>query len=196
MSLELAILGFLSEHPRTGYDLKTRCFEGPLRAFWTADQAQIYRTLQRLKNTGLVHARRRRQSSRPDQLVYEITPAGLDSLHSQLATPTPLPPLRDSYLVQLHFAAHLDDDALLHVMSQRRAEHQRRLDGLRSHTSSLAASTSSSARTAVMQRTSVDGAISQQRAAIDWLDECIDGVAAGRLPDAGVTTGKRHLFGI
>ena len=45
MSLGHAILGFLSRRPMTGYELKTRCFDQVASHFWTADQAQIYRTL-------------------------------------------------------------------------------------------------------------------------------------------------------
>ena len=47
MSLEFAILGFLSYHPSTGYDLK-KMFDVSIRHFWPADQSQIYRTLARL----------------------------------------------------------------------------------------------------------------------------------------------------
>jgi hypothetical protein len=34
-----------------------------------------------------------------------------------------------------------------------------------------------------------------QRAAIDWLDECIDAVQEGTLPGSARGTGQRHLFG-
>ena len=47
MSLGHAILGFLNREPMTGYDLKTRCFDDDAAHFWTADQAQVYRTLDR-----------------------------------------------------------------------------------------------------------------------------------------------------
>ena len=45
VSLELVILGLLDERPLTGYDLKTRGLSGAVGTLWTADQAQIYRTL-------------------------------------------------------------------------------------------------------------------------------------------------------
>ncbi len=54
MSLMHAILGFLSYKPRTGYDLKTACFDESVAHFWPADQAQIYRTLDKLTEQGLV----------------------------------------------------------------------------------------------------------------------------------------------
>ncbi len=48
MSLPHAILGFLREQPLTGYALKTQRFDVSVANFWPADQAQIYRTLDRL----------------------------------------------------------------------------------------------------------------------------------------------------
>ncbi len=82
MSLEHAILGFLNTRARSGYDLKTRCFDVEAKAFWSADQAQIYRTLERLKTARLVNATVRRQSGKPDRKLYEITPAGTRRLRA------------------------------------------------------------------------------------------------------------------
>ena len=82
MSLDAAILGFLGERPRSGYDLKTRCFDGVARDFWTADQAQIYRTLERLQAAKLVRSSRKRQTGKPDRKVYSVTAAGSASLES------------------------------------------------------------------------------------------------------------------
>lgn len=195
MSLELAILGFLSEKPRSGYDLKTRCFEGPVRAFWTADQAQIYRTLDRLKDAKFVSATRRRQAGRPDRRIFEITQAGREALDAMLASPVALQPLRDPFLVHLYFATFLDDETLLSLLSARREEHQERLDDLRHRAAELAASDGLPAREAVLRQTAFDGAITQQRALIDWLDECIDAAAAGALPGSERGIGQRHLFG-
>lgn len=195
MSLDLAILGFLAEKPRSGYDLKTRCFEGPLRSFWTADQAQIYRTLERLRTARLVSVTRRRQATRPDRRIFEITHAGREALAEQLGTPTPLPPLRDPFLIQLYFAAALDDEALLAVLESRREEHQKRLEALRARAAELASGKDLDNRDAVLKQTAFDGAIAQQRALIDWLDDCVEAVRDGALPGSEQGIGQRHLFG-
>jgi len=196
VSLELAILGFLAERPRSGYDLKTRCFAGPIASFWTADQAQIYRTLERLRTAKFVSATRRRQASRPDRRIFEITHAGREHLAEHLAAPQQLPPLRDPFLVQLFFAARLGDDDLLGVLQARRDEHQQKLEGLRTHSGELSRQQDLTPREAVLKQTSLDGAMAQQRATIDWLDECIEAVREGALPGSGQGTGQRHLFGI
>lgn len=195
MSIELAILGFLSEKPRSGYDLKTRCFEGRLRSFWTADQAQIYRTLERLKDAKFVSATRRRQAGRPDRRVFEITQSGREAYASLLGAPSPLPPLRDPFLVQLYFSAHLTDDELLVLLRGRREEHQERLDELRARSRELAGMSDLTPRDSVLKQTAFDGAVSQQRALVDWLDECIEAVEEGALPGSDRGIGQRHLFG-
>lgn len=182
MSLELAILGFLSEHPRSGYDLKTRCFDDAVRPFWTADQAQIYRTLERLRDTGLVAFTRRRQSGKPDRKVYEITHAGLDRLADTLPRSTPLPAPRDAFLLQLFFSATLSDAEILRLLGERRDMHQERLDRLRERSVELSRDRSLSDREYAMRNAALDGAIASDRAAIDWLDDIHESVNDGLLP--------------
>jgi PadR family transcriptional regulator, regulatory protein AphA len=196
VSLETAILGVLNNSPRSGYDLKRRCFAGSLGALWPADQAQIYRTLERLKSLGLVSSRRKRQSTRPDRYEYALTPSGREALGDRLVDSLPLPSSRDGFLVQLYFASDVDDASLLRLMRERRHKHQERLDVLRTHSAAIASDTlRSAARENVLKQTALDGAIAEQRALIDWLDECIDAVQAGALPGSEIGVGQRSLFG-
>jgi DNA-binding PadR family transcriptional regulator len=196
VSLDHAILGFLSERPRSGYDLKTRCFDSEVSAFWTADQAQVYRTLERLARAKFVSVARRRQSGKPDRKLYEITYAGREELSAWLSTAAGLPPLRDPYFLQLYFGASLDDDALLGVMSERRDAHQSRLEALRADSARLSADHTLSQRAMTLRQTAYDGAIARERAAIDWLDDCIEAVTQGALPGSKAGgIGQRHLFG-
>lgn len=196
VSLDHAILGFLSEHPRSGYDLKNRCFDEGLASLWPADQAQVYRTLDRLLRGGLVSVKRRRHAGRPDRKIYEITYAGGEALATWLTRPTALPPYRDPFLVQLHFGSALEDDRLLEVMCARRSEHQARLDELRLHAAHIAEDHRLPARTMILRQTALDGAIARERSAIDWLDDCIEATRQGALPGSKAdTTGQRHLFG-
>jgi DNA-binding PadR family transcriptional regulator len=195
LSLDLAILGFLGERAQSGYDLKTKSFEGPLRAFWSADQAQIYRTLERLRRDGLVTFRRRRQSSRPDRRVFELTVNGREALDEKAGDTTAHAPLRDGFLVQLYFSAGLSDDALLALMVERRAGCQSQLDAIRARAAELATDASVAPRAAVLKQTALDGAAAQLRSTIDWLDDCIQAVEEGALPGSESGTGQRHLFG-
>jgi PadR family transcriptional regulator, regulatory protein AphA len=182
MSLDAAILGFLGEQPRSGYDLKTRCFDDAAKDFWTADQAQIYRTLDRLQAAKLVSLARKRQSGKPDRKVYSLTELGRQSLAAWLGSTLPLAPPRDALLLQLYFGAGASDSELAEHLSTRRQLHQSRLDGLRRHAEIAAQQTRVSARQASLRDAAYTGAIAVERAAIDWLDDCIEGLGAGTLP--------------
>ncbi len=181
MSLDHAILGFLAERERSGYDLKTRCFDDDARWMWTADQAQIYRTLDRLQSTGWVRSRRRRQAGRPDRRLFSITDAGLAELHRWLSTPEPLPSPRETFLLHLYFGAATSDPEMLELLRARRDAHQQRLETLRAQAVQHARDRDMG-RQGPLRSMALDGAIVEQRAAVDWLDDCIDLVQAGSLP--------------
>jgi len=182
MSLEAAIMGFLAEEPRSGYDLKTRCFQNQAGAFWTADQAQIYRTLERLKSSRMVACTRRRQSGKPDRKIYRLTSAGEAALAAWLASPSPITPPRDSFLLQVFFSADLADDRIVENLSARRQAHQSRLDELRSEVVAQAEQALAPERTRILRAAAFDGAIARERASIDWLDDTIEAIASGHLP--------------
>ena len=89
MSLDHAILGFLNYHPYSGYDLK-KIFDTSVQHFWSADQSQIYRTLNRLTKQGFAEMEKIPQDDRPDRKVYHITEAGRSELLQWLSGPPPM----------------------------------------------------------------------------------------------------------
>ena len=118
MSLAHVILGLLQQQERTGYDLKTECFNQCIAHLWPADQAQIYRTLDKLEAQGWIVCTVQIQHDRPNRKVYQITDAGVAELTQWLQTHQPLPILREPLLAQLHFAAQLPNDAIIHLLEQ------------------------------------------------------------------------------
>lgn len=198
LSLEHAILGFLSEHARSGYDLKTRCFDIDAKAFWTADQAQIYRTLERLRTSKLLTSSVRRQTGKPDRKVYEITASGHESFSEWERRAAALPSPRDAFLLQVYFAAELSDDEITGLLRDRRASHQARLEELRLEAVEASRDRSVSARASVLRQAAYAGATAAERAAIDWLDDMLDAISAGLLPGSGMSDadGQRPLFGL
>lgn len=123
MSLAYVILGLLQQQQRTGYDLKTECFDDCIAHLWQADQAQIYRTLDKLETQGWITCTIEIQHDRPNRKVYRITETGEAALLQWLQTHHPLPIMREPLLVQLHFAAQLSDDAMsddaiIHLLEQ------------------------------------------------------------------------------
>lgn len=104
MSLKYAILGFLSLEPMSGYTLKTKYFDGSVAHFWPADQAQIYRTLQKLERDGEATSDEVAGDSRPAQRVYTISDTGLTALKDWLSVQHPPSAQRSSFLVQVYFS--------------------------------------------------------------------------------------------
>ena len=117
MSLEYAILGFLQYRPLSGYDLK-KVFDNSVRHFWPADQSQIYRTLARLAEKGLVEQQVFRNVDHPDRKEYRITPSGREALRVWLLSPLPSQDVRIAALVQVFFAGQLTDEQVLALLER------------------------------------------------------------------------------
>lgn len=191
MSLDHAILGFLAEGDLTGYEIKTRCVDRDASHFWTADQAQVYRTLERLESRRLVSSKEQLQSGRPNRRVYSLTRAGREHLDAWLAVPHDLPPYRDPFLIQVYFGSELSDEALADVLERARAQRQSRLSLLRERATSHAHAVGATVdRPALLHRMTLDAAMANERAAIDWLDDSLETLRS-LSTDAGP---QRRLF--
>ncbi|MBD3884922.1 PadR family transcriptional regulator [Phormidium tenue FACHB-886] len=118
MSLAHVILGLLQQQERSGYDLKTECFDDCIAYLWQADQAQIYRTLDKLEAQGWATCTVEIQHDRPNRKIYRITEAGKSELIQWLQTHHPLSILREPLLAQLHFAAQLPNDEIIRLLEQ------------------------------------------------------------------------------
>lgn len=127
MSLSHAILGILHLHPMSGYDLKTQYFDGSIAHFWHADQAQIYRTLDKLEALHLVHSELVIQENRPNRKVYHLTDAGRDEFRQWQLSVQPLPSVREPFLIQLFMANELPNSEILRLIAEQIAQHQKRL---------------------------------------------------------------------
>jgi DNA-binding PadR family transcriptional regulator len=108
MSLEHMMLGALAK-PQSGYDLK-RWFDEVFAFFWSADQSQIYRTIARLSEQGLVTGKAVASTIGPDKRVYRTTAKGKAELKRWLKDGPVSPSQRTAIYAQLIFLAHLSDE--------------------------------------------------------------------------------------
>ncbi|QSB04772.1 PadR family transcriptional regulator [Natronoglycomyces albus] len=106
MSLRHAILGILSIEPMSGYDLK-KVIDESVGHFWSADQSQIYRTLNALVEDNLATRRTVVQEERPNQHIHRPTDLGLAELEQWLRSPIQMGPSREPFLARLFFADRL-----------------------------------------------------------------------------------------
>ncbi|MBD1895561.1 PadR family transcriptional regulator [Coleofasciculus sp. FACHB-129] len=175
MSLAHAILGLLQQEERTGYDLKTSCFDRCIAHLWPADQAQIYRTLDKLVGQGWITCTVEVQSDRPNRKVYSVTEAGQAELIRWLQCPQPLPTVRDPLLVQLHFAAQLPDEAILQLLEEQLTARRQKLAECE-NIDLPTLSDRSASREQILQRLGLELAIRREQTYIDWLKTAIEAI--------------------
>jgi PadR family transcriptional regulator, regulatory protein AphA len=124
-----AILGLLALRPFSAYELAQQIHRG-LRYMQPASERNLYAEPKRLAAAGLVRMRRE-QVGRRSRTIYEITPAGRDTLRRQLATPPAPPQLEFEALQRLIFADQGSKEDLLAALDTTSQQVQRLLeDGL------------------------------------------------------------------
>ncbi len=104
--VEYAVLGFLAQGSRHGYELKKE-IEAKFRPIWHIATSRLYLALARLENQGLIHGKPQSTGGRARR-VYRLTEAGWDRLWEWLRRPVPtLRDLRVEFLAKLYFLQEL-----------------------------------------------------------------------------------------
>jgi PadR family transcriptional regulator AphA len=123
MSIEYAILGLLSWRPMTGYDIK-KMFAGSAAFYWSGNNNQIYTTLVKLHENGLVTREVEIQEDSPSRKIYSITPKGQAELKNWLFSEPEPPELKNTFLIQLAWADQLSPEELDMLLEKYEAEIQ------------------------------------------------------------------------
>jgi DNA-binding PadR family transcriptional regulator len=111
MSIEYAILGILSWHSLTGYDLK-KMFTDSVALYWSGNNNEIYKALVDLHEGNLVTREIQYQEDRPPRKIYSITDRGLAELRKWVLSEPVLPQVKHPFLIQLAWADQLTPDEL------------------------------------------------------------------------------------
>jgi DNA-binding PadR family transcriptional regulator len=172
MALEHAIMISLAERPGTGYELG-RQFSVSLGHFWPASRQQIYRTLARLSDDGLITCRDVPQQGRPDKKVYSLAPAGQDALAAWIAEPTTVTALRDELGVKLRGAEHGALTDVLADVAHHRSAHHDRLALYRGYADSQFPDRTALTGRRLHQYLVLRGGIRIEEAFVDWCDEVL-----------------------
>lgn len=159
----------------TGYDLKTQIFDYTISHFWAADQAQIYRTLDKMAESGWVESQIEFQENRPNRKVYSLTEAGLAELNRWLTTYQAPPPYREPFLIQLFHGQDLSNATLLHMLHEQLKAHQERLATYEAIPLPTVDKLEGN-REFTLQRLTLEMGISVEKAHIDWVKTAIETV--------------------
>jgi PadR family transcriptional regulator, regulatory protein AphA len=111
VSIKYVILGFLSQEPLTGYDLKKKFADSEI-FHWSGNNNQIYKSLVELHQANLVTIEVEYQESKPPRKIYTVTDDGLAALRKWMLSTPELPEFRNTMLMQLRWADQLPPDAL------------------------------------------------------------------------------------
>lgn len=122
MSVRHAILGLLAQRPRHGYELHA-AFEAIVggEKNWDLKPAQVYTTLSRLEEAGLVNVSATGQDGGPEKRIYELTRQGADELQAWLNEAAPLLPQRDEFFLKMMIALASGACDLQHILQTQRA---------------------------------------------------------------------------
>lgn len=114
------ILGCLTVEPMCGYDIK-RFVDACIGHFWNESYGQIYPTLARLEEDGLVEGRSEPGERGRRKRVYRITDAGRDQLEAWLREPAEPATVRYEHSLKLFFGHNTDPEVSLeHIRRLRR----------------------------------------------------------------------------
>ncbi|MFC7404943.1 PadR family transcriptional regulator [Georgenia alba] len=167
MILQRIILGLLAIAPMSGYDLKRR-FDSAVNYFWSADKAQIYRSLAALVGDGLVAVEKVPGRAGPDRQEHRITPEGRRALREWLTSELDRQPERDAFLARVFFAGDLDPDELATLLARQRAETRALLASLEAIREATPAPADRAAR---LRLATLERGLRHVHTELEWLDD-------------------------
>lgn len=181
MSVRNALLGLLEQRPRHGYELHA-AFEAVVGGehIWDVKPAQIYTTLSRLRESGLVVEKKLEQDGGPEKRIYEITAEGRKELDSWFSEPISGGHQRDEFFVKLMISLATEGVDPCKLIYTQRASLYRELHDL---TGQRAAADPASELAHIMM---LDRAVMHLEADLRWLDMIearIDDIRRQPLPE-------------
>ena len=164
---EYVPLGFLVEKPTHGYELYRR-FSDTLSGLWRISESQMYATLKRLEERGILEGLPPTKGAAASRRMLVPTQAGRASFEEWLSTPTACNPraLRLEFLTRIFFARRIAPTRLAALCEGQRAAVERAIE--RTPSGSL-----HSLRDLDVQELARSFREIQLRSALRWLDESV-----------------------
>ncbi len=165
MSVRNAFLGLLAQKSRHGYELRAAFESLAGGANWDVKPAQVYTTLDRLAEAGLVVCSSDLgEGDEPDRRVWALTESGLAALHQWFDSGVPSEHQRDEFYIKLMVALVSGAGDPARILRIQRGLIYQQLHGLTTQRNEL------DARTALAQVLLLDKAIMHLEADLRWLE--------------------------
>jgi DNA-binding PadR family transcriptional regulator len=159
------LLALLAKEPAHGYELKLALEQTFGQAYPSPNIGQIYVTLKRLEQDGLVRSEDVEQTTRPNKRVYELTATGREALRTWVQEPSDGPRVRDEFFIKLILAPMAGLADRMELMNAQRRHYLRIMRNL----IELLSETGPADITA---RLLIEGAVLHLQADLDWLERC------------------------
>jgi DNA-binding PadR family transcriptional regulator len=158
------LLALLAKEPAHGYELKLALEQTFGQAYPSPNIGQIYVTLKRLEQDGLVCSQDVEQTTRPNKKVYELTPAGVEALRAWVDEPSYGPRVRDDFFTKLILAPMAGLADRMELINSQRRHYFSLMRGL--------AEVQPGPGMNKAARLLIEGAILHLQADLDWLERC------------------------
>jgi PadR family transcriptional regulator, regulatory protein AphA len=106
LGIEIALLGFLVQDPKHGYQIyRMLCDPTGLASIWRLKQSQLYALLAKLEKDGYVTSTIQSQEPHPPRRILKLTKLGDDTFTKWMSSPVETPRLiRQEFMAKLYFA--------------------------------------------------------------------------------------------
>lgn len=174
MSLYFALLGIIDtgNHAYSGYELK-QIFDTSMQFYWNATYTQIYNTLSRMHDEGLLTMELVHQDDRPNKKMYAITDLGRQKLREWVAHPLKIQKVRNAMLVQLTLADRLDNAQIIAMLEQYREKVRKRLATLKSGAVKGILQRARNDRERFFWKVVIDKGMRTYELELDWLEDVL-----------------------
>jgi len=166
LSPEKVLLGLLNQQPAHGYELQHR-LSAELDQLWHLAPSQVYATLDRLENRGLIAGRDQSPAGGPRRRQYHLTAAGREVFEVWLMAPTAVSvrTIRIEFTTRLYLAHAISPELARRLLAEQQAASQASLQTLEARLLALAASRPFN-RLALLLR------VQTLRGILGWLTAC------------------------
>jgi DNA-binding PadR family transcriptional regulator len=131
MSLREAMLGLLDDGPMTGYEIK-QFFRKVIHHFWSVSDGQLYPTLKKMHESGLISLKVVQQKGTANKHVYSITDKGREQFNEWLREPvTKFEELKEPFVLKVFFFGKLSREEILGHLHAQQELHTRILEEIR-----------------------------------------------------------------
>lgn len=129
-SIDLLILGLISERPRHGYDITREIAARGLRNWLKVSDVAVYKACARLEKQGCLASLAEKQGKNPERSVYQLTGTGRERLSDLLFEMiSSSEPIRNEFYLAFEFPGALERNEALLALERRSESVSRILAG-------------------------------------------------------------------